>query len=167
MKLLLTMSLIETHKSRWDLKSILNVPLNVPLNETYKTTWRGLKCIQVLRQPYKKGRLQNPIFFYAHDWHVVISCTTRAILHWMTYQNQSKLKIVLIISWWNWNEFLKKVDQDFKNNFKFKKCWSFLKKPPKIQPIESQHWWKIPQPYALFDNCISLVHIFFQSLLFI
>ena len=42
MKLFLTMSLIETHKTRWDWKAILNVPLNMPLNETHKTTWRGL-----------------------------------------------------------------------------------------------------------------------------
>ena len=33
--------LIETHKTRWDWKTILNVALNVPLNETHKTTWRG------------------------------------------------------------------------------------------------------------------------------
>ena len=42
MKLFLTMSLIETHKTRWDWKTILNLPLNVPPNETHKTTWRGL-----------------------------------------------------------------------------------------------------------------------------
>ena len=42
LKLFLTMSLIEAHKTRWDWKTILNVPLNVPLNETHKTTWRGL-----------------------------------------------------------------------------------------------------------------------------
>ena len=38
MKLFLTMSLIEPRKSRWEWKTILNVPLN----ETHKTTWRGL-----------------------------------------------------------------------------------------------------------------------------
>ena len=32
------MSLIEAHKTRWDWKTILNVPLNEP----HKTTWRGL-----------------------------------------------------------------------------------------------------------------------------
>ena len=37
MKLFLTMSLIEEHKTRRDWKTILNV-LYVPLNETHKTT---------------------------------------------------------------------------------------------------------------------------------
>ena len=44
LKLFLTRSLIEAHKTRWDWKTILNVPLNVPLNKTHKTTWRGLLC---------------------------------------------------------------------------------------------------------------------------
>ena len=39
------MSLIEAHKTRWDWKTILNVPLNVPLNEPHRTTWRGLISI--------------------------------------------------------------------------------------------------------------------------
>ena len=47
MKLFLTMSLIETHKTRWDWETILNVLLNVPLNETHKTTRRGLMWLQI------------------------------------------------------------------------------------------------------------------------
>ena len=35
------MSLIEAHKTKWDWKTILNVPLN----DTHKTTWRGLLSI--------------------------------------------------------------------------------------------------------------------------
>ena len=42
MKLFLTISLIEAHKTRWKWKSILNVQLIVPLNETHKTKWREL-----------------------------------------------------------------------------------------------------------------------------
>ena len=41
MKFFLTMSLIEAHKTRWEWKTILNVPLN----ETHKTTWRELMKI--------------------------------------------------------------------------------------------------------------------------
>ena len=47
LELFLSMSLIEAHKTRWDWKTILNVPLNVPLNEPHKSTWRGLIYFQL------------------------------------------------------------------------------------------------------------------------
>ena len=52
------MSLTETHKTRWDWKSILNVPLN----ETQKTTWRGL--IHLL--PW--SICTNPDYRLLHIW---------------------------------------------------------------------------------------------------
>ena len=56
MKLFLTVSLIETHKTIWDWKTVLNVPLN----ETHKTTWRGLIYQQHWRRILKvtQGKLE-------------------------------------------------------------------------------------------------------------